>query len=63
VTRVKSGLRVTNLPTHTAVAEITLYRVSKLDKATPRRVFAVKATVARDASPVQTFAAKPKAPR
>jgi hypothetical protein len=63
VTRVKTGVRVTNLPAGTAVAEITLYRVTKLDKSTPRRMFALKATVSRDASPVETFSAKPKAPR
>lgn len=63
VTRTRTGLKITGLPAKTAVAELTLYRVTKLDRATPKRVFQVKATVTREGAPVATFRAKPKAPR
>ncbi len=63
VTRTRRGLMVTGLPAGTAVAELTLYRVTKLDAATPGRVFAIKATVARDGAPATTFSARPKLSR
>jgi hypothetical protein len=63
VTRTRRGLIVTGLPAGTAVAELTLYRVTKLDAATPGRVFAIKATVARDGAPATTFSARPKLSR
>jgi hypothetical protein len=59
----RNGVRITGLPARTAVAEITLYRVTKLDRATPARAYTVKATVARQAAMAQTLSAKPKPPR
>jgi hypothetical protein len=63
VTRTRRGLVVAGLPAGTAVAELTLYRVTKLDAATPARMLAVKVTVARAGAPVQSFTARPKPPR
>jgi hypothetical protein len=63
VTRTRTGLRVAGLPARAAVAEVTLYRVTKLDRATSPRVYTVKATVQREQARTQTFRAKPKAPR
>jgi hypothetical protein len=59
----RNGVRITGLPARTAVAEVTLYRVTKLDRATPARAYTVKATVARQAAMTQTLRAKPKPPR
>jgi hypothetical protein len=60
----KGGLRVTGLPLRTAVAEVTLYRVTKLDHATSPRAYAVSARIMREgAAAAETLAAKPKAPR
>src|SRR3954453_8089233 len=60
----KGGLRVTGLPLRTAVAEVTLYRVSKLDHPTSPRAYAVSARITREgAAAAETLAAKPKAPR
>jgi Protein of unknown function (DUF3344)/Ig domain of plant-specific actin-binding protein len=63
VTRTRSGLLVTGLPASTAVAELTLYRVTKVDSATPQRIFRVSATVASDGSRAATFSARPKPSR
>jgi hypothetical protein len=57
------GVRVTNLPARAAVAEVTLYRVTKLDQATSRRTYRVSATVNREAARTQTLSARPKPPR
>jgi hypothetical protein len=59
----RNGIRISGLPARTAVAEVTLYRVTKLDRATPARSYTVKATVARQAATAQTLSAKPKPPR
>jgi hypothetical protein len=59
----RNGVRITGLPARTAVAEVTLYRVTKLDRATSRLAYTVKATVSHDAAKAQTLSAKPKPPR
>ena len=60
----KGGLRVTGLPLRTAVAEVTLYRVTKLDHPTSPRAYAMSARITREgAAAAETLAAKPKAPR
>jgi hypothetical protein len=59
----RNGVRVTGLPGATAVAEVTLYRVTKLDHATPSRIYKVSATLARAGATAQTLRAAPKAPR
>jgi hypothetical protein len=59
----RGGLRVTGLPARAAVAEVTLYRVTKLDRATSKRTFTVRATVTRDGARAQTLSARPKPPR
>ena len=63
VTRTRTGLRVTGLPARAAVAEVTLYRVTKLDRATSPRPYTVKATVTRYAAAAQTLSAQPRPPR
>ena len=60
----KGGLRVTGLPLRTAVAEVTLYRVTKLDRTTSPRPFALSARISREGTTAaETLSAKPKAPR
>ena len=60
----KGGLRVSGLPLRTAVAEVTLYRVTKLDHPTSPRAYAMSARITREgAAAAETLAAKPKAPR
>ena len=59
------GLRVTGLPARTAVAEVTLYRVTKLDHATSPRAYAMSAphhARGRRRAP-RRRGARPKAPR
>ncbi len=63
VTMRRGGLRIAGLPARTAVAEVTLYRVTKLDRATSRLAYTVKATVTHEAAKAQTLSAKPKPPR
>jgi hypothetical protein len=58
------AVRVTGLPLRTAVAEVTLYRVTKLDHPTSPRVYKVSARIMREgAAAAETLAARPKAPR
>jgi hypothetical protein len=59
----KGGVRVTGLPLRTAVAEVTLYRVTKLDRATSPRAYGLSAKVTREGAAAETLTAKPKAPR
>jgi hypothetical protein len=54
----RTGLAVAGLPAGTAVAEVTLYRVTRLDGASTRRALPVRAGVH-----AQTFASTPRAPR
>jgi len=63
VTLRRSGLKVTGLPARSGVAEVTLYRVTKLDRATSPRAYTVKVAVTREGAKPQTLSAKPKAPR
>ncbi len=53
-------MSVTGLPERTAVVELTLYRVKKLDGATKRRVYKLRARVAPSGG---TLSVRPKAPR
>ena len=54
------GVSVTGLPERTAVVELTMYRVKKLDGATKRRVYKLRARVAPSGG---TLSVRPKAPR
>jgi Protein of unknown function (DUF3344)/Ig domain of plant-specific actin-binding protein len=63
VTLRRGGLKVAGLPARSGVAEVTLYRVTKLDRATSRRPYTVRVTVSREGATTQTLSAKPKAPR
>jgi hypothetical protein len=63
VTLRRGGLKVTGLPVRSGAAEVTLYRVTKLDRATSPRAYTVKVTVTREGAGKQTLSAKPKAPR
>jgi hypothetical protein len=58
-----AGVKVTRVPARAAVAEITLYRITKLDNATRRRVYRLRARVLRAGSPQERFSARPRAPR
>jgi uncharacterized protein YukE len=57
------GLEISNVPANAAVAELTLYRENKLDKATKPKVMRLGAKVQRIGSGPESFSAKPKAPR
>jgi hypothetical protein len=59
----RGGLRVSGLPARTAVAEVTLYRVTKVDKATPRLAYTLRASITRTAGMAETLSARPKPPR
>ncbi|MGZ8648164.1 MAG: hypothetical protein ACXW08_06000, partial [Solirubrobacteraceae bacterium] len=63
ITYAGGGLVITGVPAAAAVAEITLYRENKLDKATKPKVFKLSAKVLRTGSGQESFSAKPKAPR
>jgi hypothetical protein len=54
------GINVSGLPARAAVVELTLYRVKKLDGATKRRVYKLRARVAPAGG---SLSARPKAPR
>ena len=56
----KGKIDVIGLPAQSAVAELTLYRVKKLDGNTQRRVFKLRARVAPTGG---TLSVRPKAPR
>ncbi|HYM59023.1 MAG TPA: hypothetical protein VES79_13755 [Solirubrobacteraceae bacterium] len=56
-------IKITRVPARAAVAELTLYRVTKLDKATRPRVYKLSARVLRAGSPQERFSASPAAPR
>jgi hypothetical protein len=59
----RRGLRLSGLPAGTAVAELTLYRVSRLDGATTRKRLPIAASVQGAGAVAQTFVARPRAPR
>ena len=60
---VRGGLEIAGMPARAAVAEITLYRVTKLDKATKPKVVKLSARVLHAGFGQESFSARPKAPR
>ena len=58
----KGGLKVANLPARAAIVEITLYRVTKLDRATTKATFTLRAKVSSEAGN-KTLTARPQPPR
>ena len=61
---VRGGLEVRGLPAGSAVAELTIYRVRKLDGATKRKRFKLKARVMRAGSTGGlSLSVRPRAPR
>jgi hypothetical protein len=63
VTMRRGGLRVAGLPLRTAVAEVTLYRVTTLDRATSARAYTVKVAVVHAGAGAERLSARPQAPR
>jgi hypothetical protein len=63
VTMRRGGLRVAGLPARTAVAEVTLYRVSKLDRSTSPRTYTVKVAITHAGAKAERLSAKPQPPR
>jgi hypothetical protein len=63
VVRTAGGISVTGLPAGTAVAELTLYRVRKLDRPTSTRRFAMSAQIQRAGVARQVLRQKPAAPK
>jgi hypothetical protein len=59
----KGTLTITGLPAKAAVAEVTLYRETKMDRATSHKRFRVKAIVKRDGAARKAFTRRPRAPR
>jgi hypothetical protein len=60
---VRGGLEVRGLPSRSAVAEITIYRVTKRDGATKRRRFRLRAQVLRPGARTLKLTVRPRAPR
>jgi hypothetical protein len=54
------GLKVTGLPAGAAIVEVTLYRVTKLDRTT---TYALRAKVSAEGATAATLIARPVAPR
>ena len=63
VTMRRGGLRIAGLPVRTAVAEVTLYRVTKLDRATSPRAYTVKVAIAHAGTKAERLSARPQPPR
>jgi hypothetical protein len=63
VTMRRGGLRIAGLPVRTAVAEVTLYRITKLDRATSRRAYTVKVAIAHAGTKAERLSARPQPPR
>jgi hypothetical protein len=63
VTMRRGGLRIAGLPVRTAVAEVTLYRVTKLDRATSSRAYTVKVAIAHAGTKAERLSARPQPPR
>ena len=60
---VRGGLEVRGLPARSAVAEITIYRVTKRDGATKPRRYRVRAQVLRPGARTLKLSVRPRAPR
>lgn len=60
---VRGGLEVRGLPAGSAVAEITIDRVQKLDGATKRKRFKLKASVMRAGGGALALSVRLRAPR
>ena len=63
VTMRHGGLRIGGLPARTAVAEVTLYRVTKLDRATSPLAYTVKVAVVHAGTKAERMSARPQPPR
>ena len=57
------GVKVTGLPARAAIVEVTLYRVTRLDRATTKRIYALRARVSAEGAAAATLTARPPAPR
>jgi hypothetical protein len=63
VTMRHGGLRIGGLPARTAVAEVTLYRVTKLDRATSPLAYTVKAAIVHAGAKAERLSSRPQPPR
>jgi hypothetical protein len=57
------GVKVTGLPARAAIVEVTLYRISKLDRATTKKSYTLRAKVSAQGAATATLTARPPAPR
>jgi hypothetical protein len=57
------GVKVTGLPARAAIVEVTLYRVTKLDRATTKSSYTLRAKVSAQGAATATLTARPPAPR
>ena len=60
---VRGGLEVRGLPARSAVAELTIYRVTERDGATKRKRYRLKARVMRPGARALSLSVRPRAPR
>jgi hypothetical protein len=58
----RGGLRVSGLPAHASIVELTLYRVTKLDRATTKATYTLRAKVSGEGG-AATLSARPLPPR
>jgi hypothetical protein len=57
------GVKVTGLPAGAAIVEVTLYRVTKLDRATTKKRYTLRAKVTAEGAAATTLTARPLPPR
>jgi hypothetical protein len=57
------GVKVTGLPARAAIVEVTLYRATKLDRATTKKLYTLRAKVSAEGAAATTLTARPQAPR
>jgi hypothetical protein len=57
------GVKVTGLPARAAIVEVTLYRATKLDRATTKKRYTLRAKVSAEGAAATTLTARPQAPR
>jgi hypothetical protein len=56
-------VKVTGLPARAAIVEVTLYRVTRLDRATTGRSYTLRARVSAEGAAASMLTARPPAPR
>jgi hypothetical protein len=63
VRMVRGGLAVSGMPARSAIAELTIYRMTKRDGTTRRKRYRVKARITRPGAAALSLSVRPRAPR